>query len=101
MNKEEFRKKLIEQTIFEELKDCCISNNYLRKKYQGLDIDHNKVYRRIINYRISKYGSSFITSPDRNIIPKNSEYRKAWKRNSLKKTVAKKYELKKFLERNS
>lgn len=101
MNKEEFRRKLIEQQIFDELKECCISNNYLRKKYQGLDIDFNKVYRRIINYRVKKYGSSYLVNPTNSVINNKSEYRKSNKRASLKRAVMKNYELKKFIERNS
>lgn len=105
MNKEEFKKKLMEQQIFDELKDCCISNNYIRLKYQGLDIDHNKVYRRIVNYRIKKYGTSFLISPAQGVIKTTREYRKINANSNVRKyakrTSSQKYETKKFIERNS
>lgn len=59
MNREKFKKELLENYIFNELKDCCFSGiNYIRNKYQGAEIDFSKVYRRIVNYQVNKYGYS-------------------------------------------
>jgi len=59
MSKEDFRKNIMEEQIFHELKDCEMKNsNYLRRKYQGLDIDYSRLYRRIVNYQIKTYGRS-------------------------------------------
>lgn len=57
MNREKFKKELLENCIFNELKDSCFSGiNYIRNKYQGADIDFSKVYRRIVNYQVKNYG---------------------------------------------
>lgn len=59
MDKEEFKRKLIENQIFNELKDCHFSGaKYIQNKWDGLDIDYSRVYRRIINYQVKKYGES-------------------------------------------
>ncbi|MBQ6631550.1 MAG: hypothetical protein IJH55_05365, partial [Romboutsia sp.] len=55
--KEEFKKNLMEQQLFNELKDIPFRNSeYIFKKYQGLDINHSRLYRRIVNYQIKTYG---------------------------------------------
>lgn len=59
MERKEFNQKAMEQTLFNELKDCSLkSSTYLRRKYEGLDIDFTRLYRRIINYQIRVYGCS-------------------------------------------
>lgn len=59
MTKEEFIIRLIEQQIFDELKDGYFSGiNYIRMKYEGSGIDFSRLYRRIVNYRIREYGTS-------------------------------------------
>ena len=46
--------------IYEELKDAPFPGiNYLKKKYEGLDLDLSKIYRKIVNYQVKKYGESF------------------------------------------
>lgn len=64
MKKEEFAKQLLEQQIFDELKDTYFTGiKYIRAKYQGSGIDFDRVYRRIVNYRIKNYGSSYMEGP--------------------------------------
>ena len=59
MRKEDFKQKYLEQQIFDELKDSPLKNSEVfRKKYQGADIDHTRLYRRIVNYQIKTYGST-------------------------------------------
>ena len=48
-----------ENQIFNELKDCHFTGaNYIRNKWNGLDIDYSRVYRRIVNYQVKTYGRS-------------------------------------------
>lgn len=57
MSREDFSKRVLEQQIFDELKDTSIkSSEYFRKKYNGADIDYTRLYRRIVNYQIQEYG---------------------------------------------
>ena len=57
IEREEFAKKLQEQRIFDELKDCVYPGiNYIRRKWQGLDLDYSGIHRRIVNYQIKTYG---------------------------------------------
>ena len=59
MNKEEFEQRVLEQQIFNEVKDGSICNiDYIKRKYQGLNINYSRLYRRIINYQIETYGCS-------------------------------------------
>lgn len=59
MNKDDFKKQLLETQIYNELKDSAITGaNYIRNKWEGLDIDYSKVYRKIVNYQVKKYGAS-------------------------------------------
>lgn len=68
MEKEEFKRRLLEQQIFDELKDGYHGGvNYIKNKWQGCDIDPNRIYRRIINYRIKTYGTSYMVSPNKDI----------------------------------
>lgn len=60
MEREVFKIKLLELQIYEELKDAPFPGiNYLKKKYEGLDLDLSKIYRKIVNYQVKKYGESF------------------------------------------
>lgn len=59
MNMKDFRQRVLEQQIFDELKDTSIkSSEYFRKKYNGADIDCTRLYRRIVNYQIKEYGTT-------------------------------------------
>ena len=69
MNMKDFKQRVLEQQIFDELKDTSIKNSkYFRQKYNGSDIDFSRLYRRIINYQIQEYGQTL--SP--NFIPKKT-----------------------------
>lgn len=52
------KNKFIEQYLFEKYKDDCnlIGSNKLARLCKNFDVDYVKLYRRIINYRIYKYG---------------------------------------------
>ena len=57
MSKKDFRQRVLEQQIFDELKDTSIKGaRYYRAKYEGSDIDISRLYRRIVNYQIQEYG---------------------------------------------
>lgn len=59
MAKEDFSRRVLEQQIFDELKDTNIkSARYLRAKYEGSDIDITRLHRRIVNYQIKQYGNT-------------------------------------------
>ena len=63
-SKEEFIRQLLEQQIFDELKEGYFGGcGYIRAKYEGTGIDASRVYRRIVNYRIKKYGTSTLENP--------------------------------------
>lgn len=69
MDSKDFTKEYYEAKIFNELKDTSFAGiNDIKKKYPNLDIDYYNVYRKILNYRIKKYGTSFISAPDNQII---------------------------------
>ena len=88
MDREEFKRRLLEEQIFEELKDGYFGGiNYIRCKYEGSGIDFSRVYRRIINYRIEKFGTSSLPSPKMYSI----KSRKEAKRLSLNAYARKKY----------
>ena len=64
MTKEEFKTRLLEQQIFDELKDGYFGGiNYIRVKYEGTGIDFSRLYRRIVNYRIATYGTAYLDNP--------------------------------------
>jgi hypothetical protein len=77
----------MENKIFEELKDKFFEGiKYIKKTYKDENIDYKAVYRRIINYRIKKYGTSYIDNPANDIIKPSKErlreqsniYHKKW-----------------------
>ena len=61
-NKGENGKKIQEfkeELLFNKYKDTKICNSdYLRCRYNDPDIDLTRLYRRIVNYQIDKYGSN-------------------------------------------
>ena len=64
MAKEEIKQLFLENQIFNEWKDCNIKNSdFLRLKYQGLEIDFSRLYRNIINYQVKTYGTSLNGQP--------------------------------------
>lgn len=59
MSMRDFKQRVLEQQIFDELKDTSIkSSEYFRRKYNGADIDYTRLYRRIVNYQIQEYGNT-------------------------------------------
>lgn len=81
--KEEFKQLLLEQQIFDELKDGYFGGiNYIRLKYEGSGIDFSRVYRKIVNYRIATYGTSTLFSPS-SYMYKNKEERLKESHNSF------------------
>ena len=65
MNKDVFIKELHEEQVFNDMKDIYFGGvRELKKRYGDFDVDFTKVYRRIINYRIKRYGTSYISPPD-------------------------------------
>lgn len=57
MSMKDFRQRVLEQQIFDELKDTSIrSSKHFKTKYQGADIDFTRLYTKIVNYQIQKYG---------------------------------------------
>lgn len=74
---------ILEEKLFAEIKDTSIlSAENFKKKYKELNINHSRIYRKIINYQIKKYGlslnsSSYINQEDykkRSIAMKNLRY---------------------------
>ncbi len=63
-NSEEFQKQYFETVVFNELKDAYFPGiSYIRNKYEDLGIDCWEVYRKIVDYRIKKYGNSYMSDP--------------------------------------
>lgn len=59
MSMRDFKQRVLEQQIFDELKDTPIrSSKYFKAKYEGSDIDFTRLYRRIVNYQIKEYGTT-------------------------------------------
>lgn len=53
MNQKEFKEEL----LFNKYKDTKICNSdYLRSRYKDTDIDITRLYTRIVNYQVDKYG---------------------------------------------
>ena len=69
MNMRDFKQRVLEQQIFDELKDTSIrSSKYFKTKYQGADIDFTRLYTKIVNYQIQEYGQTLST----NFVPKKT-----------------------------
>ena len=65
MDVNNFKQKYYEQIIFDEMKDEPFDTmGFIRKKYANYDVDYGvdyrNVYKRIMDYRIKKYGTSYI-----------------------------------------
>ena len=57
MSKEDFRKRVLEQKLFEELKDKPLRNSdTIRQKVEGYDIDFTRLYTKLVNYQVTTYG---------------------------------------------
>lgn len=81
--------EFLENLVFEMAKDSEIATAQLfKEKYIDYDIDHSKVYKKIVNYRISKYGNSFNIRGvyiDRKRAKSNSDARKyQWRKRNGK-----------------
>lgn len=69
MNRKDFKQRVLEQQIFDELKDTSIrSSKHFKTKYQGADIDFTRLYTKILNYQIQEYGQTLST----NFVPKKT-----------------------------
>lgn len=56
-DKEEFKRQLLEKLIFENEKDnALICAKRIKSKYQSYDLDFTKIYAKLINYQIKKFG---------------------------------------------
>ena len=57
-DKEEFKRQLLEELVFENEKDTAlICANRIRSKYQDYDLDFTKLYAKLVNYQIKKFGN--------------------------------------------
>jgi hypothetical protein len=53
MNRDEFKEEL----LFNKYKDTKICNSdYLRSRYKDSDVNLTRLYTRIVNYQIDRYG---------------------------------------------
>lgn len=65
LSSEEIRKRYYEDKAFNELKDTYFDGMYgLERGYGKYNIDCKKVYRKIVNYRIKTFGTSYMPKPD-------------------------------------
>lgn len=88
MGREEFKKRILENKIFNEQKNEYLKNiESLKRKYKGYDVDYTEVYRKITNYQIKRYGTSLhcyrdiYTKEDGERLQKNSEKRHHYRKN--------------------
>lgn len=86
--KKEFRERLTEEILFNNIKDNeLLSAENFRSLYKNKEINFTRLYRRIINYQIKKYGISlskrfnFITSEERNKLSLLNNQRNYYRRN--------------------
>lgn len=91
MNKETFIIKLkeaqikkIEDEIFEENKDSAVRTTYLQKKYQIEGINISRVYARIVNYQIRKYGTQLVMAVGQHLSKQDIERLRVNSRNRRK-----------------
>lgn len=62
MGMRDFRQRVLEQQMFDELKDTSLrGGKYFKAKYEGSDIDFARLYRRLVNYQIKEYGCTLTT----------------------------------------
>ena len=65
LSSEEIRKRYYEEKAFVELRDKYFDGMYgLKREYGEYGIDCKKVYHKIVNYRIKKFGTSYMMKPD-------------------------------------
>ena len=96
MDRELFKKQLLERKIFNDLKDAPMTGaKYILNTY-GENVDYSKVYRKIVKYQIKKYGRSLtvpsqtwmnITKEDAQKITKKRHREKSYQRNYERKRV--------------
>ncbi|MEE3324169.1 MAG: hypothetical protein VZR33_02455 [Methanosphaera sp.] len=91
MNKENFiikfkeaQIKNIEDEIFEENKDSAVRTIYLQKKYQIEGINISRVYARIVNYQIRKYGTQLVMAVGQHLSKQDFERLRVNSRNRRK-----------------
>lgn len=66
MEKDEFKKKVLETKIFQELKDDIKINTMSQVRYYLIEhnyygkVDARNIYVKLTNYRIKHYGSSIM-----------------------------------------
>ena len=64
MKELDFQKQYFETVAFNELKDAYFPGiAYIRNKYGDLGINCWDVYKKVIDYRIKKYGNSYMADP--------------------------------------
>lgn len=57
--KEEFKRRVLEEKIFNEIKDePIISAEFIRRKFKGSEVDFSRLYRKLVNYQVKTYGIS-------------------------------------------
>lgn len=86
MNKDTFIKEFYEQKIFNEMKDIYFGGvRELKRRYGELDINYSDIYRKIINYRIKRYGTAYISPPDSDaMLPREFRVKNAIKRKNAR-----------------
>ena len=98
MGNRDFNQRVLEQQIFDELKDRSIkSSEYFRRKYEGANINYSRLYRRIVNYQIKEYGGTLENYvPGKNREDLLKEHRKARQRKYERKS--RRYENNRFIK---
>jgi len=79
MANKDFKQRVLEEQIFNELKDTSIKGcRFYRAKYEGSGVDISRLYRRIVNYQIKEYGSTLDNYiPRKNPEDLKKEYQRA------------------------
>ena len=66
MEREEFKQKLTEQVVFDDIKDKIELNTMAQLRYYLVEkdlyklVDSRRLYVKLVNYRIKKYGTSIL-----------------------------------------
>lgn len=59
MTDDEFKALLLEQTIFNNIKDKPLhSSEWFRKTYKDYKINFRRIYTRLVKYQVKTYGST-------------------------------------------
>lgn len=84
----EFRERLTEEMLFNNIKDEeLVSAENFRSLYRNREINYTRLYRRITNYQIKKYGKSlstrceWMTCEERNKLSLLNNQRNYYRRN--------------------